>query len=203
MDESALIQSARDGDLDSFNCLVVTYQDIVYNQAYRMMGEADTAADAAQDAFISAYRNLRSYRGGSFKAWLLRIVTNLCYDELRRRKRRPTTPLEPLDDSGDEVESPSWLADPGESPEETIERGELGGAIQNCLDNLPDDFRSVVILVDMQGMDYSEAADTLSKPLGTVKSRLARARLRLRDCLQGFGELLPSEFRQLDESKGL
>jgi RNA polymerase sigma factor (sigma-70 family) len=200
MDELAVIQSAREGNLDSFNCLVLTYQDMVYNQAYRMMGETEAAADASQEAFIAAYRNLRSYRGGSFKAWLMRIVTNLCYDELRRRKRRPTTPLEPVDDAGEEVESPEWLADPGELPESTLERGELNDAIQNCLNGLPDDFRSVVILVDVQGMDYSEAAEAVGKPLGTVKSRLARARLRLRDCLQGFWELLPAEFRQGEES---
>lgn len=200
MDEIALIQSAKDGNLDSFNCLVTSYQDMVYNQAFRLIGESDPAADAAQDAFISAYKNLRSYRGGSFKAWLLRIVTNLCYDELRRRKRRPTTPLEPLDDTGEEVESPSWLADPGELPEDTLDRRELGAAIQHCLDNLPDDFRAVVVLVDMQGMDYTEAAEAVGKPLGTVKSRLARARLRLRDCLHAFRELLPAELRQEGES---
>jgi RNA polymerase sigma-70 factor, ECF subfamily len=200
MDEPALIQAAKEGSLDSFNCLVLHYQDMVYNQAYRLMGEEEPAADAAQDAFISAYRNLRSYRGGSFKAWLLRIVSNLCYDELRRRKRRPTTPLEPVDDTGEEVESPAWLADTEELPEDTLERHDLGAAIQRCLDNLPDDFRSAVVLVDMQGMDYAEAAQALGKPLGTVKSRLARARLRLRECLQGIGELLPLEFRQKGES---
>jgi RNA polymerase sigma factor (sigma-70 family) len=200
MDEAALIQSAREGSLDSFNCLVLTYQDMVYNQAYRMIGEPDPAADAAQDAFISAYKNLRSYRGGSFKAWLLRIVTNLCYDELRRRQRRPTTPLEPVDEEGEEVESPSWMVDPGEQPEDTLDREELASAIQRCLDNLPDDFRSVVVLVDLQGMDYTEASGVIGKPLGTIKSRLARARLRLRECLQGFGELLPLEFRQEGES---
>lgn len=200
MDEAALISAARQGDLDSFNCLVVTYQDMVYNQAYRMMGDSDAASDATQEAFISAYRNLRAYRGGSFRAWLMRIVTNACYDEMRRRKRRPTTPLEPLDDTGEEMESPQWMTDPGETPEDTAERIELGKAIQNCLDSLPEDFRAVVILVDMQGMDYTEAALAVSKPVGTVKSRLARARLRLRDCLKGFGELLPSTFRQGDES---
>jgi RNA polymerase sigma-70 factor, ECF subfamily len=199
MDEAAVIQSARDGNLDSFNCLVTTYQDLVYNQAYRMLGEPDSAADVAQDAFISAYRNLRSYRGGSFKAWLLRIATNLCYDELRRRKRRPTTPLEPLDDSGEEVESPSWLADSEELPEDRLQRTELGEAIQTCLNHLPEDFRAVVVLVDIQGMDYTEAAGAIGKPLGTIKSRLARARLRLQECLKGFGELLPAEFRQGDE----
>ena len=200
MDEGALIQAAKEGDINAFNHLVQVYQDLVFNQAYRMMGEPDYAADASQEAFISAYRNIRSYRGGSFRAWLLRIVTNACYDELRRRQRRPTTSLEPLDDGGEEIESPQWLADPGETPEDSLERTELGSAIQNCLDELPLDFRSVVILVDVQGMDYSEAALAVGKPVGTIKSRLARARTRLRDCLQGFGELLPAVFRQGEES---
>lgn len=196
MDEIALIRAARAGDLDSFNRLVSTYQEMVYNQAYRMMGEGEAAADATQETFIAAYRNLTAYRGGSFRAWLMRIVTNACYDELRRRKRRPTTPLEPIDDAGEDVESPHWLADRSNLPEETIERQELDLAIQHCLNGLPDDFRTVVILVDMQGLDYVEAAQAIGTPVGTIKSRLARARFRLRDCLQGFRELLPAIFRQ-------
>jgi RNA polymerase sigma-70 factor (ECF subfamily) len=195
MDEVALIQAARNGDLDSFNRLVLAYQDLVYNQAYRMMGENDSAADATQEAFISAFRHLKGYRGGSFRAWLLRIVTNACYDELRRRKRRPTTPLEPVDDAGEEVESPHWIADSRNLPEDHVERLELENAIQHCLGELPEDFRAVVILVDIQGFDYAETAHVIGKPLGTVKSRLARARYRMRDCLQGFWELLPSRFR--------
>src|SRR5512145_3109799 len=153
MDEAALITAACKGDLDSFNRLVLAYQDMVYHQAYRMMGEPEAAEDAAQDAFISAFRHLGSYRGGSFKAWLLRIVTNACYDELRRRKRRPTTPLEPLDSEEEEVESPHWLADDRDTPEEHIERVDLERAIQSCLNDLPDEFRSVVVLVDVQGFD--------------------------------------------------
>ena len=195
MDEVALIRAAREGDLNSFNRLVLEYQDLVYNQAYRVLGEPQAADDAAQEAFISAYQHLTSYRGGSFRAWLLRIVTNACYDELRRRKRRPTTPLEPLDDAGEEIESPSWMVDPEESPEESAERSELAGAIQNCINELPPEFRSVVALVDVQGMDYAEASEAMGTPLGTVKSRLARARARLRECLQGFWELLPPTFR--------
>jgi RNA polymerase sigma-70 factor (ECF subfamily) len=195
MDENALIQDARQGDLDAFNRLILAYQDRVYNQAYRVLGESQAADDATQEAFISAYKNLRSFRGGSFRAWLLRIVTNACYDELRRRKRRPTTPLEPVDESGDEIESPHWIADPGELPEDNVVRGELGKAIQHCLDELPTDFRVVVVLVDVQGMDYLEAADTIGKPLGTIKSRLARGRTRMRECLQGFWELLPMSMR--------
>jgi RNA polymerase sigma-70 factor (ECF subfamily) len=191
VDEIALIQAARGGDLDSFNRLVLAYQDLVYNQAFRMIGEEESADDATQNAFISAYNHLGSFRGGSFKAWLLRIVTNACYDELRRRKRRPTIPLEPLDDAGEEVESPSWIVDPADRPEEQVLRIELQNAIQHCLDKLPDDFRSAVVMVDVQGLDYSEAAESIGTPIGTIKSRLARARLRLRDCLNGFAELLP------------
>lgn len=195
MDEKGLIQDARQGDLDAFNRLVLAYQDRVYNQAYRVLGESQAADDATQEAFISAYKNLRSFRGGSFRAWLLRIVTNACYDELRRRKRRPTTSLEPLDEAGDEIESPHWIADPGELPEDNVQRAELGSAIQHCLDELPTDFRVVVVLVDVQGMDYLEAASVIGKPLGTVKSRLARARNRMKHCLQGFWELLPMSMR--------
>jgi RNA polymerase sigma-70 factor (ECF subfamily) len=198
MDELALIQDARHGDLNAFNRLVLAYQDNLYNQAYRILGDVQSADDATQEAFISAFHNLKSFRG-SLRSWLLRIVTNLCYDELRRRKRRPTTPLEPLDDAGDEIESPAWMMDPGESPEQTVERVELGRAIQHCLDELPVEFRVIVTLVDIQGMDYTEAAEVIGKPLGTVKSRLARARLRLRDCLQGFWELLPAAMRLVHE----
>jgi RNA polymerase sigma-70 factor (ECF subfamily) len=199
MDEAALIEHAKQGDLDSFNRLVLAYQDRVYAQAYRMMGDSQSADDATQEAFISAYRKLRSYRGGSFRAWLLRIVTNACYDELRKRQRRPVTHLEPLDPEGEEVETPQWLADQGESPEMEVERGELGEAIQKCLDQLPPDFRAIIALVDIQGFDYREAAKVIGKPVGTVKSRLSRARLRMRDCLQSVWELLPAKYRLLDE----
>jgi len=199
MDETALIQAAQNGDVDSFNRLVLAYQDLIYSQAYRMIGEGATAADTTQDAFISAFNHIRSFRGGSFRAWLLRIVTNACYDELRRRKRRPTVPLEPLDESGDEIESPYWMEDSSETPEEHLDRADLNKAIQHCLEVLPDEFRSAVVLVDVQGMDYIEAASALGKPLGTIKSRLARARLRMRDCLQGFVELLPAIYRLENE----
>lgn len=195
MEETILIDYAKDGDLDAFNRLVLTYQDTAYNVAYRLMGEVDAAEDVTQDAFISAYRKLHTFRGGSFKSWVLRIVTNAAYDELRKRKRRPTTPLEPHNPQEEEVESPVWLADPGESPEDTAVRTELSNAIQNCLEGLDVDFRSVVIMVDIQGLGYTEAAAAVGKPLGTVKSRLARARQRMQECLQGYGELLPPQFR--------
>jgi RNA polymerase sigma-70 factor (ECF subfamily) len=195
MDEPALILEAQRGDLDSFNSLVLAYQDMLFNTALRIMGDEDSAADATQEAFLSAFRAIKSYRGGSFKAWLLRTVTNACYDELRRLKRRPTAPLEPDSEDGEEMETPRWLADPSLSPEQEAEADELEHAIQHCLDELPVEFRSVVVLTDLQGMDYKEVAASIRVPLGTIKSRLARARLRLRECLQGYWELLPSIFR--------
>ena len=196
MDEAALIRDAQAGDLDSFNRLVLAYQDMAFNLAYRMLSEDAPAQDATQVAFMNAYRSLGSYRGGSFRAWLLRMVTNTCYDELRRRKRRPTVPLEPMDPEGeDEIESPAWLADDSPSPEEEFDQAELNQAVQHCINDLPDDFRAVVIMVDIEGLDYQEVAEATNNPLGTIKSRLARARSRLRDCLQQFWELLPSQFR--------
>lgn len=202
MDELDLALAAKEGDLNAFNRLVLEYQEMAFNLAYRLLGDQDAAADAAQNAFISAYRHLNSYRGGSFKSWVMRIVTNTCYDELRRQKRRPTTPLEPYDaDQEEEIESPYWLEDDGPSPEDVLESHELESAIQDCLQGMKPDFRTVVIMVDIQGMDYQEVSDSTGVNLGTIKSRLARARGKLRDCLQYFRELLPSKYRLEGEGK--
>lgn len=195
MDENALIQSAQNRDLDAFNTLILHYQDSVFNTALRILGDEDQAQDAAQEAFISAFQSIASFRGGSFKAWLMRTVTNACYDELRRQKRKPTTPLEPETNDGEEVDSPKWLADKNMTPDQKAEADELEHAIQHCLDTLPTEFRTAVVLADIQGMDYSEVATSARVPLGTIKSRLARARLRLRECLRSFEELLPSSYR--------
>ncbi|MCK4801925.1 MAG: sigma-70 family RNA polymerase sigma factor [Anaerolineales bacterium] len=199
MDLKDQINKSLEGDLDSFNQIVIEFQNLVYNQAYRILGEPGTAEDATQEAFISAYKKLHTYRGGSFKSWLLRIVSNACYDEFRRRKRQPVSPLFPENKQGNEVDSASWLEDPGEKPEDSLLRNELSEAIQICLDRLEFEFRTIVILVDLQGMDYASAAEVIDRPLGTVKSRLARARRNLQDCLQSFRELLPVEFRHVGE----
>lgn len=193
------IKKSLAGDLDSFNQIILAYQSLVYNQAYRIIGEADAAADATQEAFISAYKKLHTYRGGSFKSWLLRIVSNACYDEFRRRKRQPVVPLYPDGEDGDELDSASWLEDPSEKPEDTLVRSELSNAIQHCLDRLEYEFKAIVVLVDIQGVDYASAAEIIDRPLGTVKSRLARARRNLKDCLQGFKELLPLGLRHVGE----
>jgi len=199
MDLQDQIKKSLAGDLDSFNQIILSFQSLVYNQAYRIIGEPDAAADATQDAFISAYQKLHTYRGGSFKSWLLRIVSNACYDEYRRRKRQPVVPLYPEGENGDEMDSASWLEDPTNKPEDTLLRRELSEAIQYCLDRLEYEFRTIVVLVDIQGLDYASAAEITDRPLGTVKSRLARARNNLKDCLQGFKELLPQGLRHVGE----
>ena len=204
MDEPALILAAQAGDLNAFNQLITDYQSPVYNLAYRIMGEGDSASDAVQEAFISAYKNLSRYRGGSFKAWLLRIVTNACYDELRRRKRRPAASLEALTvvEQGPDAETEASLVSHDESPEAYTERRELARQLQSCLDGLPKDMRSVVVMSDIMGMEYAEIAASTGAALGTVKSRLSRARGRMRDCLRHSDnwELLPAAFRLEEET---
>jgi RNA polymerase sigma-70 factor (ECF subfamily) len=202
MDEMEWIRDAQQGDLEAFNRLVVAHQSRVFNTALRIMGDEDSASDATQEAFISAFRNIRRYRGGSFQSWLLRIVTNSCYDELRRRKRRPATSIDDLmtDAEADQPEAGLALASRLEGPEAATERSELNRAIADCLRRLPDEFRVVAVLADVQGFEYAEVAKIVGTPLGTVKSRLARARVRLRDCLQVHGELLPAAFRLQDET---
>lgn len=193
MDEAALIKQAQQGDVDSYNALVLHYQTQAYNVAYRIMGESDAAADATQDAFISAYKAIKKFRGGSFKSWLFRIVTNACYDELRRRKRRPQSSLEAVFVE-DESPNPAVISQT-ENPEQFTQRMELQQAIVECLQRLPEAQRVVAVLSDVQGFNYSEISETVGVALGTVKSRLSRSRSNLRDCLQGFSELLPAEYR--------
>jgi RNA polymerase sigma-70 factor (ECF subfamily) len=198
MDEAALIAAAQGGDRDAFNDLVVHYQGLAYNVAYRVLGDPDAAADATQDAFLSAYRAIARFRGGSFRSWLLRIVTNACYDQLRVKKRRPTVSL----DADPELDWAEWTEDDGEQPDEYAERSSLSQAIQRGLGTLPDNQRAVLVLSDIQGMAYKEIARTLGISLGTVKSRLNRGRAKLRDYMQSHAELLPPRYRLQDEGGG-
>jgi len=201
-EELELIQNAKNGDLDAFNQLVLDYQQQVYNLAYRMMNDNMAADDITQNTFINAYQHLSSFRGGSFRAWLLRIATNQCYDEHRRHKRKPTSPLTPVDpESGEEFDDPVWLTDDAELPEDFVQSRELESAIQRCIDRLQENFKAILILVDVQGLDYKEASSISDTPIGTVRSRLARARERVQECLQGFGELLPAKYRLKGGSK--
>jgi len=194
--ESELIKAAQKGKLPAFNQLVLQYQGLAYNVAYRVVGDEEMAADATQDSFIKAYKAISQFRGGSFKAWLLRIVTNSCYDLLRKKQRRPT---EPLDDLLVDPDHSSLMTDESESPEDRALRGELGHAIQACIATLPHDQRAVLVLSDIQGMSYQEVASVTGVSVGTVKSRLSRARAKLRDVLQENRELLPHQYRLRDE----
>jgi RNA polymerase sigma-70 factor (ECF subfamily) len=192
-EERRLVEVAQRGDTESFNGLVRLYEGRVYNLCYRMLGDADSAADAAQDAFLSAFRNLRSFRGGSFRSWMLRIATNTCYDALRARKRRPSVSLD-LDAEDEDDAAPLQIADTAEAPDDFALRRELAVAIQNGLTVLPDEQRIVLILSDIQGLAYEEIAQITNSNLGTVKSRLSRGRARLREVLKA-GELLPARYR--------
>jgi RNA polymerase sigma factor (sigma-70 family) len=192
--EEELIQSAKRGDLQSFNRLVEIYQDAVYHTAFRILDNSDAAADSAQEAFISAYSHLSAFRGGSFKAWLLRIVTNACYDFLRARKRRPAQSLDDMLEAGTDRE-PLEFVNGREGPEAHAERAELNRTLQAGLSRLPEDQRVVVVLADIQGLSYDEIAAATGTNLGTVKSRLNRARLRLRDWLMTRQEQLPEQYR--------
>lgn len=195
-DEAALIAAAQRGHLPSFNQLILHHQGMAYNVAYRMMGDADSASDATQDAFIKAFQRLDQYRGGSFKAWLMRIVTNTCYDTLRARKRRPTDTLETDEDRDDlDSEHDARLIDNAERPDAYVLRKELAGAIQAAILQLPEDQRATLVLADVEGLDYQEIADATGVALGTVKSRLSRARAKVRDVLLSQKELLPPQYR--------
>ena len=195
MNEELLIRSAQDGDLDAFNQLILRYQNLLFSIALRILADEDAASDALQEALISAFRKINMFRGGSLRSWLARIVINACYDELRRKRRQPTLPFEQLDAEGEEIEADYWLSDSSAGLEEQYESTELEKAIQKCLSSLPPDYRAVFVLVDVECMSYEEAAEAVHVPIGTVKSRLARARMQMRKALQSFGDLLPIAYR--------
>jgi RNA polymerase sigma-70 factor, ECF subfamily len=197
MDESRVIQEAQKGSVSAFNQLVMAYQGTAYNVAYRVMGQRETAADACQEAFIKAYQAIKQYRGGSFKSWLMRIVTNTCYDQLRYKGRRPASSLDDIADNPDEHNAK--LVNGAERPEEQLLRGELGDFIQESINHLAADQRVVLVLSDVQGFSYQEIADIIEQPVGTVKSRLSRARQHLRDFLMAKKELLPEQYRLNDK----
>jgi RNA polymerase sigma-70 factor (ECF subfamily) len=194
--ENSLINSAQHGDMDAFNTLILTHQDMLYRIALRIVHDEDIAEDALQDAIIHAFRHIQSFRGGNFKSWLARVTVNASYDELRRGRRHNGTPLELFTSEGEEVESPDWMRDPTSGPEERAEVSELQRAMHQCIKALVPDYRLMVILVDMEGMSYEEAAHVAQVPIGTVKSRLARARLQIRKSLQSYRSLLPSFYQR-------
>jgi len=188
MEEAQLIRGCQAGDLAHFNGLVELYQRQVYNLALRMLHDTEAAEDATQETFLSAYRAIRKFRGGNFKAWLLHITANVCRDHLRSARRHPT---DSLDDLGPDVQIQTRSPGMSESPEEHALRAELGQVINSGLATLPPDQRLAVVLCDIQGLSYEEIAQVAGCLVGTVRSRISRGRARLRDYLLRHRELLP------------
>jgi RNA polymerase sigma-70 factor, ECF subfamily len=179
-----LIERARSGDLDAFNDLVTLYQDSLFALVVRMVPDRDQAADAVQEAFFSAYRNLSSFRGGSVKSWLNRICVNAAMDAQRARKRRPAQPYPELEDE-------SWQPRAGDEvdPERIAVFAERSRALAVAMSHITDDQRTAIVLYDVEGYDYAEIAEMTGVSLGTVKSRIHRGRLALRDLLADRMEL--------------
>lgn len=195
LNESKLIMRAIQGNLDAFNQLVVIYQTAVYNTAFRIMNDSEAADDIAQTAFISAWQHMGSFKGDSFKPWILRITINACYDEIRRLRRHPSTPLEPVSEENEENEDAVWLTDSSLQPDELSLQKDTMATVADCMGSLPEEYRIVLQLIDVHEFNYQDAADMINKPLGTIKSRLLRARLRMRSCLESKGELYHSQNR--------
>ncbi len=199
-DDDELIARSQRGDVDAFNQLVLRYQQTMFAVIYRTLGDYDAAADVTQDAFISAFRGIQSYRGGSsFRAWLLRIGSNAACDHWRRVQRRPAESLESLteDDEAQSVSALAALATVGieGNPEESVLTQELQELIQQGIQQLPLDQRVAIVLCDIEGLSYEEIAATTQATMGTVRSRISRARARLRGYLYQYKELLPGNYR--------
>ena len=199
IDHTTLPVSDRNGVSYCFNCIIVALQTQAYNLACRMLSDRHLAEDAVQEGLTSAYRSFSQFRGDNLRAWLMRIVANTCRDMLRAQRSRPSVPLDPVGadpDSEDSALSAANLPTDLESPEDSALREELHRSIEAGLQSLPQERRLALVLVDVQGSSYEEAAAILNCSLGTVKSRISRGRRDLRDYLRATGELLPSRFRQ-------
>ena len=186
-DEAAVVARAAQGDRTAFAQLMEHYQSACYGLAWRLLGDADQAADATQDAFVHAYDAIAKFRGGIFRAWMLRITANASYDILRRAQRRPTTVLPDPEEGGIELpdaSAPNPVAEAG--------RAELYRHLDAALRLLPPDQRTAVVLCDVYGMDYGEVAEATDSAMGTVKSRIHRGRLRLRELMAEHRELFES-----------
>ena len=190
-EDSELVVRSKDGDLQAFNFIVQRYQSQVLNLSARIIGDRGRAEDVTQETFISAYQAIGRFRGGSLPAWLMRIAANASRDSLRGSRRRPE---QSLDESLESQSFQPVSAEP--SPEEHAERSELNAELQKAILALSDDQRAVLVLIDVQGFSYEETIESVGASIGTVKSRLNRARRRVRDILMERRELLPDRFRQ-------
>ena len=194
-EEEKLIARVLSGDVNAFEPLVTENQTKVYHLALRLLGNEADAADAAQDAFVRAYTSLSSFRGDSrFSVWLYRLTNNICIDYLRRQKRQNTLSLETEDEDGESTQLD--IPDETWSPETLAERAEDARAVRAAMAALPDDLREILTMREIGGLSYEELADTLGLELGTVRSRLNRARKKLCAILMesgNFSDVQPSK----------
>ena len=195
-----LAQQAKAGDMQAFEELVLAHETFVYRVVIRIVGNEQDAWDVAQEAFLRAYQSLGQFDGRSaFSTWLYRIAHNVAIDMLRKRKNGRELPLEGLNDSD---EGPAVQhEDPGPSPEEQALQRERRGKIREALCDLPEDYRLMVILRDLEGLSYLEIARQEGLAVGTVKSRVSRGRAQLKKALQKERELFPELFRHKNERK--
>ncbi len=187
-DDGELVREALAGDRRAFDLLVLRHGDMLFNLCFRMLGDDDEAADCAQDAFIRAYRSLAGFRGeAAFTTWLYRIAVNTCKNRLASSAYRRSRSMVLLEGTGaDDAVLPPDERAASSNPTVRFERGEREAAIQRALDELPPDEKTVAVLCDIEGRSYEETAALTDMRLGTVKSRLARARRRLRSKLGGI-----------------
>lgn len=197
--EAAIVRKVLGGDANAFETLVLEYEKNVYNIALRMTGNSEDAADMTQEAFIKAYNSLQSFRGDSkFSVWLYRIVSNVCLDFLRSKNRRPTVSLSVEDDDGEDTQLD--VADESQSPELLLDRKLTRESVRRGLDSLPPDYRQILLLREIQGLSYDEISQVLGLEVGTVKSRIFRARKRLCNFLIDDGNI--SDFSSSGKMKG-
>ena len=191
MTDRELVARAGAGDQEAFEQLVRDNQNRVYSLAVRLVGDREEAADLAQEAFLKAWQGLSSFQGdSSFATWIYRLTTNVCIDYLRRKKRRQEVePAVSLDD-----EDSGWAepADAGQDPHRKLEEAERGRALARGLERLPEHQRQVLVMRELSGLSYQEIGAATGLDLGTVKSRIARARLALRKILLEDGNFFDS-----------
>jgi RNA polymerase sigma-70 factor (ECF subfamily) len=191
--DGQLVLLAKDGSLDAFNSLVDRYQGAVYSLCYRLLGQREAAEDAAQEAFLSAFRALGRFEGGNFRSWILRIAANQSKDELRRRSRKD--PRLSLDDGGEDGDEAVEVADSGPGAQQLLERAELGQALERLLQELSFEQRQAILLVDVYDFQYDEVAELTATSVGTIKSRIHRGRERLRHLVTERRELFGDVIR--------
>ena len=187
-DDRDLVGRARRGDREAFTQLIVQYQVPLYNMALRMVGKPDDAADIAQEAFLRAWEKIRTLREAPFKAWLFQIAANLCYDHFRRGRRFGVMPDEETQQTSNVVGLGIAMPD----PQERAEANERTRLVRDSIQALDHDMRIAIVLRDVNGMAYDEIASVLGVPLGTVKSRIARARAQVQERLQQHPDLFPT-----------